>query len=274
MLKLKVYTGTEPSAETTKPTGTTTEPIGTTIEPTGTTTEPTGTTTEPTGTTTEPSGEVAGSKGPTSEHPSTTGDTHFKAAQADIRDPATSATTDPKVETERKNVDDSGAGLDESKNPAKVDGPGPKPIDEVAAQRGGDAGKVEGAGSSESKLDAAGGAAGGEGLKDEGKDKGTGEKLVKTSGLQADGGDFDATKPGAGREADRKFEPFLHVKDRTVTNALSSIGLLEEKGIANPAAAAAGAKKDEATTNAPEHEEEGKEKKSLKDKIKAKLHKN
>ena len=33
---------------------------------------------------------------------------------------------------------------------------------------------------------------------------GTGTKYVKTSGVAADGGDFDATKPGAGREADRK----------------------------------------------------------------------
>lgn len=36
--------------------------------------------------------------------------------------------------------------------------------------------------------------------------KGTGEEWVKTSGVQADGGDFDATKPGAGREAERIME--------------------------------------------------------------------
>ena len=35
---------------------------------------------------------------------------------------------------------------------------------------------------------------------------GTGELHVKSSGFAADGGDFDATKPGAGREADRKFD--------------------------------------------------------------------
>ena len=35
--------------------------------------------------------------------------------------------------------------------------------------------------------------------------KGTGEKWVKSTGLAADGGDFDAAKPGAGKEADRKF---------------------------------------------------------------------
>ena len=34
--------------------------------------------------------------------------------------------------------------------------------------------------------------------------KGTGEKFVKSTGLAADGGDFDVTKPGAGREAERK----------------------------------------------------------------------
>jgi hypothetical protein len=34
--------------------------------------------------------------------------------------------------------------------------------------------------------------------------EGTGEKYIKTTGVAADGGDFDATKAGAGREADRK----------------------------------------------------------------------
>ncbi|CAI6332263.1 unnamed protein product [Periconia digitata] len=36
--------------------------------------------------------------------------------------------------------------------------------------------------------------------------KGTGEKHVKSTGLATDGGDFDASKPGAGREADRLLE--------------------------------------------------------------------
>ncbi|KAF2838451.1 hypothetical protein M501DRAFT_1005357 [Patellaria atrata CBS 101060] len=39
-----------------------------------------------------------------------------------------------------------------------------------------------------------------------GKEKGTGQEYVKSTGLQADGGDFDATKPGAGMEADRLLE--------------------------------------------------------------------
>lgn len=45
-----------------------------------------------------------------------------------------------------------------------------------------------------------------EGGGEHGKVKGTGEEWVKTSGLAAEGGDFDATKPGAGREANRILE--------------------------------------------------------------------
>ncbi|KAF2740198.1 hypothetical protein EJ04DRAFT_572492 [Polyplosphaeria fusca] len=78
--------------------------------------------------------------------------------------------------------------------------------------------------------------------------KGTGEDWVKTSGLHADGGDFDVTKPGAGREADR---------------------LLEEKGI----------KKEGGNTGPPADlgspssgDKEGKEKVKLSEKIKTKLH--
>lgn len=141
---------------------------------------------------------TTGSKGPTAEQPSTTGDHGgFKAAQADIRDPDTSATTDPKVEAQRKNVDDK-AGIDDSSNPAKADGPGPKPIEEVARERGGDAANIGGKKAGAKDDDA-------EGLGGSSESKGTGEQYVKTSGLQADGGDFDATKPGAGKEADREF---------------------------------------------------------------------
>jgi len=39
-----------------------------------------------------------------------------------------------------------------------------------------------------------------------GKTEGTGEQWVKTTGLAAEGGDFDATKPGAGKEANRLLE--------------------------------------------------------------------
>lgn len=84
-------------------------------------------------------------------------------------------------------------------------GPGPKPLATVAKEHGGDAGnlqvesKSKGPGSSK---DASAKAAADD--KDE-ENQGTGELYVRTSGLAADGGDFDASRPGAGREADRKF---------------------------------------------------------------------
>lgn len=46
---------------------------------------------------------------------------------------------------------------------------------------------------------------GSEGLQKESQGEGTGEQWVKSSGMKADGGDFDAAAPGAGREADREF---------------------------------------------------------------------
>ena len=61
-----------------------------------------------------------------------------------------------------------------------------------------------GAGSSSKQESSEGGAGstGGGGS----EDKGTGQKHAKSTGLQADGGNFDATAPGAGREADRLLE--------------------------------------------------------------------
>ena len=53
------------------------------------------------------------------------------------------------------------------------------------------------------------------------KEPGTGEQYVKSSGVAAEGGDFDATKPGAGREADRMsiissiHDTFLSLTDMT-----------------------------------------------------------
>jgi len=80
-----------------------------------------------------------------------------------------------------------------------------------------------------------------------GKEHGTGEEWVKTSGMHADGGDFDATKPGAGREADR---------------------LLEEKGIHRDPKGAMD--KPDAAGTGSENTSEGKVSKM--DKIKEKLH--
>ena len=122
-------------------------------------------------------------------------------------------------------VDDTGDGPNE---PQKLDGPGPRPLEEVAREHGGDAGSLEKSPSA-STTNAAGGDSsaslgqkGGNVDEDEdgqnakGTGESTGEKYIKSSGLKADGGDFDVTKPGAGREADRKslfyFRDVLLVK--------------------------------------------------------------
>ena len=50
------------------------------------------------------------------------------------------------------------------------------------------------------------GAPGGEGLQKTSTGEGTGKEYVKSTGLQAEGGDFDASRPGAGKEADSKSD--------------------------------------------------------------------
>jgi hypothetical protein len=48
-----------------------------------------------------------------------------------------------------------------------------------------------------------------DGIQKESTGEGTGEQYVKSSGMVADGGDFDASNPGAGREADRTCLSFI-----------------------------------------------------------------
>jgi hypothetical protein len=80
----------------------------------------------------------------------------------------------------------------EAEDAAKVDtsGPGPKPLSEVKKDGGATTGGTDGDD---------------DGPQKESHGEGTGEKYVKSSGLKADGGDFDAAKPGAAKEADREF---------------------------------------------------------------------
>lgn len=67
-----------------------------------------------------------------------------------------------------------------------VSGPGPKPLSEITTAT---------AGSSTGEDD---------GPQKESHGSGTGEKYIKSTGMQADGGDFDAANAGAGKEADRE----------------------------------------------------------------------
>jgi len=127
-----------------------------------------------------------------------------------------------------------------------TDGPGPKSLEEKARESG--VGGATTSTSSTKKED--------DGLQKGSVGEGTGEKYVKFTGTAAEGGDFDATKPGAGKEADR---------------------LLEEKGIHREAAAPGGfetgtpSKRDSSSSSSPDTPET-KEKRSLKQKIKQKLH--
>ncbi|KAK6952961.1 hypothetical protein Daesc_005258 [Daldinia eschscholtzii] len=178
-------------------------------------------------------------------------------AQNDVRSPEDPKTNPKSAPTD---VNDAGDGPNEAQ---KLDGPGPKPLDEVAREHGGDAGKMDQkdeskplpgqdapAGSASASKSSGSGSAGEEqdGPNAKSTGEGTGEKYVKSSGLQADGGDFDATKPGAGREADR---------------------LLEEKGI-HPVGGGGGGGNGSKDDDAAEHKD--KDKKSLGKKIKDKLH--
>ncbi|KAK4448511.1 hypothetical protein QBC34DRAFT_109556 [Podospora aff. communis PSN243] len=169
-------------------------------------------------------------------------------AQNDVRSPS-----DPDAQHHnahpKNNVDDTGAGLDVGDNPEKLDGPGPRPLEVIAKEHGGDAGNSSGS------VDKHEEEAPEQGI----ENSGTGELYMKSSGLKADGGDFDAAKPGAGREADR---------------------LLEEKGIHTSSSHGHGANGkmngngEAAAANGGVNGHGGKEKVSLKNKIKAKLHRN
>ncbi|KAI0386211.1 hypothetical protein F5Y04DRAFT_275818 [Hypomontagnella monticulosa] len=166
-------------------------------------------------------------------------------AQNDVRDPENPQTNPKSAPTD---VNDTEDGPNEAQ---KLDGPGPKPLDEVARENGGDAGNLDKDKSSKSLPGENPDASENKEEEDEdgpnakSKGEGTGEQYVKSSGLQADGGDFDATKPGAGREADR---------------------LLEEKGVHHSGANVNG------NSKADDDKSDKKEKKSIGQKIKDKLH--
>ncbi|GKT43744.1 uncharacterized protein ColSpa_03925 [Colletotrichum spaethianum] len=179
------------------------------------------------------------------------------AGKTDTRHPADPA-TDPAPKGQDVNNKASGP----TSGGDKLDGPGPRPLEIVAKERGGDAGNAkDSAKGGLIKDDSA------SGLEDKKKDDpkaassgdGTGEKYIKTSGLAVDGGDFDATKPGAGREADR----LLDEKDPAHAAAKAAV--------ANSSSDKTGDKTNEDRTHNP-HAGSEKEKESFKDKIKAKLH--
>jgi len=117
----------------------------------------------------------------------------------------------------------------EAEDASKVDtsGPGPKPLSKTAHS-----GPTGSSGGDD------------DGPQNESHGSGTGEQYVKSSGMKADGGDFDASNPGAGKEADR---------------------LLETKGVHREAPGEPAPKEDKLAESAS--------KPSLSEKLKAKIHK-
>jgi hypothetical protein len=100
--------------------------------------------------------------------------------------------------------------------------------------------------------------------------EGTGEQWVKTSGMAADGGDFDATKPGAGREADSMWTK----AGKLMNHADMMVGLMEQKGIhkTEPGKPSEPVAETSAHGSHGSHDTAGKEKVPLTQKIKEKLH--
>ncbi|KAG7140232.1 hypothetical protein HYQ45_002934 [Verticillium longisporum] len=127
--------------------------------------------------------------------------------------------------------------------------PGPKPLETVAKEHGGDAGNISKdtsqPGTSSTKAVAANDTS--DGPQSESHGTGTGEKHIKTTGFAAEGGDFDAANAGAAIEADR---------------------LVKEGGHPGPSSPGTGL----GHTDSKDSSGSG-EKKSLKERIKAKLHK-
>ncbi|GAO16449.1 hypothetical protein UVI_02048090 [Ustilaginoidea virens] len=161
---------------------------------------------------------------------------------------ANHAIADATTTTEESSGDHVGSPVDTDNAPS-VMGDGPRPLETVAKENGGDAGNlvvVPEAESTSSSQDLDGGASNPDTRNK--TNKGTGEKYVKTSGLAADGGDFDATLPGAGREADR---------------------LLEEKGIQR---GTGNNLKGSSSPGISHQDVDGKDKQSLKERLKDKLH--
>lgn len=185
-----------------------------------TTTATTSTTTPTTDTTTATSAKDTRSESQQTPGVATASDsTDTGIKDSDIKDTDIKDSDIKDAETKDAEVKDSGSDskvstADVTKDKDDVTGPGPKDLGALAKEHGGDAGNEETGQSAKSK-----GPDSSEKSKDEAKEnkeKGTGEEYVKTSGFKADGGDFDATKPGAGMEADRLMEAKgVHREDKT-----------------------------------------------------------
>lgn len=116
----------------------------------------------------------------------------------------TASTVTPLVDTSPDQSDirhpEKAADEPQSIDPQVPKGIGPQPVDVVAREHGGDAGRA-GEGPTQHTDSVTKGAP----PKDHSGD-GDGKEYVKATGFAADGGNFDASNPGAGGEADRLLD--------------------------------------------------------------------
>jgi hypothetical protein len=147
----------------------------------------------------------------------------------------------------------------------KVDDPGRDPGQHVAFDHGGEAAQKAGDATNPKPV---------------GSETGTGQQHVKSTGVAADGGDFDATKPGAGKEAERKCPHETHNHNWDVDSPLTAyagrLGILEQKGVGQnhqtPTAQQPATANGNKTSPASSPGSHSKAKPSLSQRIKAKLH--
>ncbi|KAF5673093.1 hypothetical protein FHETE_3578 [Fusarium heterosporum] len=178
---------------------------------------------------------------------------HAKDTSAGQNDTRTPEQAD-KGNKDLQDVDDSSEGTDVKLG----EGPGPRPIEKLAKEYGGDAGNAPVEGTSHAPGTEVGSEATADSSKKENAPHDPKEdEYITASGFKADGGDFDASKPGAGQEADR---------------------LMEEKGIHLGGKGESDPSHTESHSSSKHHSShddkaDKKDKPSLGERIKAKLHK-
>lgn len=167
--------------------------------------------------------------------------------KTEVEKPVESAVPDKAESTKKVNLDGPGQPEEQQIPIADLDKPGPKPLETLAREHGGDAGQAAKHDTSTASSGLPGDSQGDK--SHEGSGEGTGEKVVRSTGFAAEGGDFDAAAAGAAREADRLVDE---------NNSHDNIATKSSPGHTKPGLSDSGA---------------GGEKLSLKEKIKAKLHK-
>ncbi|KAF4984387.1 hypothetical protein FZEAL_431 [Fusarium zealandicum] len=170
-----------------------------------------------------------------------------------------------KKSTDLEDVDNTSEGTD-----AKLTGPGPRDVASVARDNGGDAGRNKAQEGSSGAQHEVGSGTGDAAKKEEHHDPAE-DEYVTASGFAADGGDFDASKPGAGREADRLLDQkgvHLGGQEGGSSGSHDKHSHSDKHSHADKHAA-----HDDKHDKHDAHDDKSKDKPSIGERIKAKLHK-